>query len=439
MEEIITWIEETWSRWAQQSDIQVQWINVDEMSFKDIAKYCLHSDKILVTCFNLKIASVLTGLRSRLGIQTPWIFYLHGLASFACWPLYRWQVGELLTMNDSFVVSCERDLAQVRLVFPDIKTFVIPFSLPLPQKIIPKKKGSKKKFAFIGRISSQKNLHNLIVASSLLENDFELHFFGKEDLYGSPLMGFKDEGYLKTLQELTNHFKLEDKIFFHGFMNRLSIERIMNDEEWIFIAPSIHSDENFGMAAFRCLLNGHQCILSDWGGHADYPKNFPHQVKLLKVYHSEIGPWISINELKDAMDAPSKTFQDFSTPSYYQDIEIFKSIASAFFYSGSSDEVKTTKVLRIILERRENYIQMNSSEGGSRIYENYKDPLKDQFFNAYAGGNFKKIESENNQLVPWVSVNNGAVNIFDSHRGVFQFSEYEVNLNACGLSYKLNS
>lgn len=179
MEEIITWIEETWSKWAQDNSIECQWINVDEVSFKEIAKYCLHSDKILVTCFNLKMASVLSGLRGKLGIDTPWIFYLHGLASFGCWPLYRWQVGQHLTMKDSFVVSCQRDLAQVRLIFPEIKTHIIPFSLTLPEVIEPKAKGNKKKFAFIGRISSQKNLHRLILATSILSIDFELHIFGE--------------------------------------------------------------------------------------------------------------------------------------------------------------------------------------------------------------------------------------------------------------------
>lgn len=438
MEEIITWIELTWSKWSENNSIEYQLINVDEVSFKDIAKYCFHSEKILVTCFNLKIASVLSGLRGRLGINTPWIFYLHGLASFGCWPLYRWKVGELLTQNDVLVGSCQRDLNQVRIVFPKIQTFIIPFSLPLPKVISPKKQGDIKKFAFIGRISSQKNLHRLILAASLLKINFELHFFGKEDFYGSPLMGFKDHHYLKYLQDLTKKFNLNEKVYFHGFMDRMEIARMMNQEEWVFIAPSIHSDENFGMASFRCLLDGHRCILSDWGGHADYSQHFPQQVKLLKVYQSNIGPWISINELKVAMETPFKNYEEFPTPTYYIDPKIFKMINEAYFYQGRDEKVITMTMLDTLLERREAFIASNSSDG-SRLYYDYQDSLKDPFFIAYAGGAFTKDEMNNNQMVPWIHTTDQFIDINDPHRGKMQINKNEVNIHASGLSYLTSS
>ncbi|HLW58181.1 MAG TPA: glycosyltransferase [Bacteriovoracaceae bacterium] len=438
MEEIITWIEKTWSKWAQSNSIEYQVINVDEISFKDIAKACFHADKILVTCFNLKIANVLSGLRGKLGINAPWIFYLHGLASFGCWPLYRWKVGELLTLQDVFIGSCQRDLEQVRIVFPEIKTFIIPFSLPLPQTIAPKRKGNKKKFAFIGRISSQKNLHRLLLAAALLKDEFELHFFGKEDFYGSPLMGFKDHHYLQYLKEISQKFNLDDKVHFHGFMDRLEIEKMMEEEEWTFIVPSIHSDENFGMAAFRCLLNGHRCILSDWGGHADYPHHFPQQVKLLKVYQSSIGPWISINELKDAMQSSFENFEEYVTPAYYSDADIFKRIAEAYFYQGEFKKVITTDILQTILERRESFIESNASDG-SRLYYDYQDSLKDSFFTAYAGGAFTKEETNNNQIVPWVQIMDQIIEISDPHRGKMQINKNDINIHATGLSYLTSS
>lgn len=435
MQEIITWIEEIWVKWSDSRSVECQWINIDEANFKDIAKHCLHSDKIIVTCFNLKMASVLTGLRDKLSINTPWIFYLHGLASFGCWPLYRWKVGELLNSNDIFVGSCQRDLSQVRIVFPTIKTLVVPFSLPLPLRIQSKPKPPIKKFAFIGRISSQKNLHGLITAASLLQEDFELHFFGKEDFYGSPLMGFRDHGYLDFLKELSHNLGIAQKVIFHGFMDRHSIEEMMNLEEWIFVAPSMHSDENFGMAAFRCLLNGHKVILSDWGGHADYPKHFPDQVTLLKVYQSSIGPWISINELSSAMAQNSNSSPPLSPPAYYSEEsihKIFDSIMGA--KEMTSYPIQTNTILETLLARREMFLQDNKSSDGSRLYLDYSDPLKDSFFAAYAGGIWTKNERENNQVVSWVRIYGEVIEVSDPHRGIFTLADHNI-LQQTGLTY----
>lgn len=434
MEEIITWIENSWVKWSESHYVNFELINIDETSFKDIAKMAFNADKIIITCFNLKMANVLAGLRGKLSLNTPWVFYLHGLASFGCWPLYRWEVGTLLTNKDVFVASCNRDLNQVSVIFPDIKTFIAPFSLPLPEKIKPFKKNAVKKFAFIGRISSQKNLHSLIQASSLLSVDFELHFFGKEDNYGSPLMGMKDENYLSFLKQLSHDLGIDQKVHFHGFMNRLDIEKMMSKEEWIFIAPSIHSDENFGMAAFRNLLNGHRVILSDWGGHADYPDFFPEQVKLIKVYQSVIGPWLSINELKQAMENEFPPFKNKKAPEYYSEQYIQTLQEKIFNYQGENSPVRTNILLNEILKRREDFLKRNESDG-SRIYFNYQDTLKDPFFIAYAGGDFQKNEKENNQIVSWVKIHNGLIIINDPHRGHFQLPANTTEFNTLGLSF----
>lgn len=433
MEEIITWIENTWIDWAKLNKTHYEFVNVDEVGFKDIAKLAFNADKIIVTCFNLKIANTLSGLRGKLSLNTPWIFYLHGLASFGCWPLFRWDVGHLLTHKDVFVGSCKRDLDQVRVVFPDIKTFIIPFSLPLPENISQKPSSHKKKFAFIGRLSSQKNLHSLITAASLLKSDFELHFFGKEDYYGSPLMGFKDEHYLEELKKLARHLNIESKVIFHGFMNRLDIEAMMDMEEWIFIAPSLHSDENFGMAAFRNLLNGHRAILSDWGGHTDYPEHFPHQVKLLKVYQSDIGPWISINEMKSAMEESFPSFKSFPAPTYYSEASIHAKLSETFAYQGDDSKVTTNPILQTLLERREDFLQKKISDG-SRLYHSYADKLKDPFFIAYAGGEFHKNENNNNKMVSWAQSNNGIISIADPHRGHFELST--PHFHCLGISFQ---
>src|SRR5690606_33617955 len=229
------------------------------------------------------------------------------------------------------------------------------------------------------------------------------------------------------------------KVIFHGFMDRMEIEAMMNDEEWIFIAPSMHSDENFGMAAFRCLLNGHRAILSNWGGHADYPKHFPHQVKLLDVYRSEIGPWISINEMAKAMSEDFDSFKEFPTPTYYNESSIHQSLDEIFnFNEGETKSISTSKILDDLLARREQYIKENKSPDGSRLYQDYCDSLKDSFFFAYAGGEKGKKEKSNDSYVLWANTSNGIITITDPHRGNFSFSNNEIFADELGLTYSVN-
>src|SRR5690606_10908651 len=85
MQEIITWIESTWTSWAKDQSISYEVLNVDDVDFSTVAKNALTSELIVVTCFNVPIARSLYLIRAQLQIQSPWCFYLHGLASFGLW------------------------------------------------------------------------------------------------------------------------------------------------------------------------------------------------------------------------------------------------------------------------------------------------------------------------------------------------------------------
>lgn len=446
MEEIISWIEKSWEKWASQREISYKIINVDDSSFREFTKAALVSDLIVVTCFNTSIASFLSPIRSKLFLPTPWVFYLHGLASFGCWPLFQWKVGQSLTSKDTFIGSCTRDRDQFKLVFKNISCSIIPFGLHAEKALSPKVKNPVRKFVFIGRITSQKNLHSLITALFILKThwgdaNWEMHFFGKEDNYGSPLMGRREKDYQKYLEDLAQDLKISEHIHFHGFLPREKIESMMEQEQWIFVSPSMHSDENFGMAAFRSLINGHLAILSDWGGHHDFQKEFSNALTLLPVFHSEIGPFMDIKEMAQALkEASFRELPAKKYPDYYSQERLnleYDELWKKASCEDPAEAVSTTPLLTEILQRREDFIKKGTSDG-SQIYLDYQDKLKDDFFKAYGEREFQANNSEAIELCPWVKETSDTYEGNDPHRGQFSLRKnlyQKEDLLKLGLAY----
>lgn len=442
MEEIITWIEDSWKSWASERKLRCQVFMAEDLNLPEFFKHAVKSDFIVVTCFNIPIARTLKGLRGNIGVQVPWVYYLHGLASFGCWPLFQYGIGELLTTRDLFVGSCHRDKTQFDLVFRNMEARIIPFSLNIKREIPQRRPSGVIKLAFIGRLSSQKNLHTLLVAASQLRQKFELHFFGKADDYGSPLLGRREKNYPEYLAQLSSQLGLKN-VTFHGFMKREEIESLMDKELWTFIAPSIHSDENFGMAAFRCLLNGHKVILSDWGGHADYPEYFPAQVKLLPVRSSDIGPYISADDISSAIEtfcpAPFEN-RVTSMPAYYTGEKIhqqFDRIADRMRSEISPERVSTHSLLDTLLKRRAHYIAHSANAEGTQIFEDYSDEYLRKFYHAYGMRDLPEFPRKHMVPVPWVTSTVSGYTVSDPHRGSFQLKK-DADLLRLGLLYSKN-
>ena len=442
MEEIITWIEDSWKKWADDRGYECHYFLAENTDLNQFVKAGIKSEFIVVTCFNSPVSRALKGFRGSLGVQTPWVYYLHGLASFGCWPLFNWGIGDLITTHDLFIGSCSRDKKQFELIFKNIECRIIPFSLDV-KKNIPKRNSSEIiRLAFIGRISSQKNLHTLLIAASCLKKKYELHFFGKPDDYGSPLVGRREKDYQAYLENLSRELNLKN-VFFHGFMKREEIEHLMDSELWTFIAPSIHSDENFGMAAFRCLLNGHRVILSDWGGHADYPAHFPDQVKLLPVKSSDIGPYISVSDMVKAIeDADYYPTGPSQMPEYYSERNIMQNFDAIRKRMEENKDLRpspleVTPLLQKILTNRNSYLAKNEKSEGIQIFEDYRDELLQEFFRAYGMKKLPESGKDNMVPVPWVTANENGYTVEDPHRGKFQLKK-DTDLLSLGLLYPKN-
>lgn len=441
MEEIISWIEESWITWAREKGINYVLVNADNNNFTSFVKHSLSAKLIVVTCFNTDIARYLVPLREKLAITTPWVYYLHGLASYGCWPLFFWKIAQSIRSHDVFIGSCQRDREQFNLIFKNIPCEVIPFSFSYEVAREIKKVSSIRKFAFIGRITSQKNLHTLLLSLATLRDtlgneSWEMHFFGREDNYGSPLMGRRETNYLQFLLDLVDELHLSDQVFFHGFKPREEIEQFMEQEQWTFIAPSIHSDENFGMAAFRCLVNGHRAILSDWGGHHDFQESFTDALTLLPVYKSEIGPFIDIHEMTQALNAPSQELSAASFPLKYSKKNIqnkYELLFSRAIKNSSSAPAKISPLINEILSKREFYLKNSENPEGIQIYESYQDPLMNCFFDAYGQIGYLVQDQVTTKLCPWVKEYDDHYLVRDPHRGEFILSK-SMNLRTLGLS-----
>lgn len=433
MQEIIPGLEKLWSGVAAQ-DHQV--ILCEDFDVKRDLIHFLEADIIVVTAFNASVAKVLTVTRETLSIDTPWLFYLHNQATIGLWPLYHWNMGELLRSSDQFISTCSRDAECFNQLFVDKKAVVIPFHyfpLALQEGEVGDYNIKSDDYVFVGRLSSQKNLHTLLISFGFLENQkSQLHFFGQEDGLGSPNMGTKDTKYLAELKALCENLNINSRVHFHGFVKREVIELILLQEKPIFISPSLHSDENFGMAAMRALHAGCRAVLSDWGGHYDFGKNYKNQVELVKVHIGPCGPFINPKELAEAMGKSTsvKTIVPQANANYK--LENIQALAQKLISSLSKNDCSKLKKT-LLLEETLKRVTMFHNPPTGKIFESYEDKLAHSYFKAY-GAKESLVDETSGHLLPWVKKVDSQYKISDPHRGNFSLKS-EIELKKSGYIY----
>lgn len=425
MQEIIPSLEELWASTAS-PEHEVYYFNVDKDQLKDKLPLFLGVQNVFVTCFNLKIARTVELLRERIGIDARFFIELHNMATIACWPFHEWGMGKSFKTSDVFISTCQYDLETLKLVYPEAQQALIPFHATKLDSVEKKSvfKG-KAIFAYVGRISVQKNLHTLLAALSLLKNqDFECHFYGGEDHLGSPNMEMYPEAYLDYLKKLTKKLHLEDKVFFKGHYPREKLYEELHDPRVVLVSPSLHSDENFGMALFRGLITGQRVVCSDWGGHKDFAGNFPKQVKLVSVYQTHKGPQVHAGELAQALvDVLKLSPQEGHLPSVYS-LPVLRQLIQDLLNSQveQTQLVQRSLVAEQVHQRRSDYLAFRkekSSEArnnlGCKIFSSYEDELAHVFFRAYGMKQSRK-KSDLYVLLPWVEKRGEIIVSQDIHR-----------------------
>ena len=293
MQEIIPGLVQCWKEASEKSSQDFALINVDQEKIKEHIPIILRAKNIILSSFNLKVAKAIRVIREKMGVDARIHIHLHGLASVSARPLFEFGVGELLTDRDIFYTTCSRDLSAANLAFENAQIELIPFH---DTNYFSKKlqKLERPTLVYIGRISEQKNLHQLLWCCSLinekyLDLEYDVKIYGKSDGLGSPNMDLDSKDYESSLYDLKKNLKL-DNVSFEGFVPRDKLDKWVSEYRHIFISSSLHSDENFGMAALKSLASGSTAILSDWGGHTDFKKVYKDAVTLIPVHRGEYGP-----------------------------------------------------------------------------------------------------------------------------------------------------
>ena len=281
---------------------RIEVLNIKKSSnIGEFKKIFTDATKVVVA----KISPTIGQFLKRLRIFNPhcsFIFYGFDSASiyFANTNLY--ELDEYLRAEDLWIMSCESDEELAHQSWENIKTKVIPLKLMDNHKIV--LKNNPRNLLYIGRISEQKNLEDLIfavylVAEKMQNNEIKLKIFGEEDFLGVPHLGIISKGYLKRLHQLVQSLGISDIVEFGGYLNHKEIEEELKSS--IFISPSLHSDENFGLVVFSALNLGVPVLLSFWGGHKDFANYFD-GVRYFQVYKSEKGPRTNPFEIAQGID-----------------------------------------------------------------------------------------------------------------------------------------
>ncbi|OUR93629.1 hypothetical protein A9Q84_19360 [Halobacteriovorax marinus] len=432
MQEIIPSIENLWLSMSS-DEITVEKVCVDELNLKEHMPKFLAADKFVVTAFNLKIVKAFEIIKKVLNHEGQTFFYVHNMATIGCWPLNYWKFSDLLTTNDVFVVSCERDIDSLRINYDNCRTVLTPFTYTdhvVNSKKVKVEKSSDADFVFVGRVSAQKNLHSLIWGfSNFIKKNLSsarLVIYGKEDHLGSPNMGMSCDSYMDHLKSLTKTLRLEDKVIFKGFVDRDEISRDLESRDHVMVSPSLHSDENFGMAAFKYLISGKRCILSDWGGHSDYIHSFTDQLELISVRNSTLGPVLSATDIEEAMkNVSNKDNFEPHFPAQYSLDSIQETLKEALKDQREQEGLSIHSHSSGLLENQEAHGKIIDNKFSEKIFKDYRDLLSKEFFSHY--GMIESLEHQvfdRNlyQLAPWLEIQENTIVGKDFHKGEIEIA-----------------
>lgn len=393
MEEIIPYIKGLWRDFCLQEHWVLTVISIDQSKPTDYLKELMASDLIVISCFNAPMAGWLRLLREKIFIQTPWVFYLHNQATIGLWPLFEFGIGELLTCADYFIGTCEGDKLAMELCFEGANTLIHPFSKRslerLPCEDLRENTGEARDILFIGRISRQKNLESLIKAFAQLSkgrSDLVLHLYGKEDSLGWPNLGIrKEESYLAELEKLAEDQGVSNSVKFYGFVKRDVIQKEWVDKPFVFCSPSLHSDENFGMAALMALEMKGRLVLSRWGGHCNYIQTLPELVQGVCVIHDGSKLKIEQEELVEALNhALSEVKGEMACTDYFSYSKALELLKQNFNTEDKSEKIKLSlsEFGRELLEQRRRYRAHDSQ----KLFSGEGDPLAVKLYKCYGAG-----------------------------------------------------
>ncbi len=292
------------AKWYRQRDAETELVLIDltkGVQADIVGKTAFASDQVVIAKITLSTSQFIKSIRS---INPDIKLIIHAFESPSVYFANTHLAGldKYLYESDLWLMSCRADLELAKLSWQKINAEVFPLKSPdlfLNTEI----KSEMRNVIYVGRISEQKNLHEAIVAISLIADEMrgsqrKFKIYGYEDFLGLPHHRIPSLGYLEMLYKLVSRLGLSDIVEFHPAVPQDKILDIL--KEGVFLSPSFHSDENFGLVAFRALNHGLPVILSDWGGHRDFGSAFTN-VNVLSLHQSAKTPHLNPFDLADIL------------------------------------------------------------------------------------------------------------------------------------------
>jgi glycosyltransferase involved in cell wall biosynthesis len=391
MQEVLPSIEKCWEQTAFEIKAESRIFNVDIEPLRNFINYLFQCDAIIIIAFNETIARFMKEVRSTLNLPIPFVLHLYGHASLGLWPQNRFNVLPIMTSGDAFIGTCPGDMKCMKLTGDNFLTFDIPypyFSIEIDSS---KLLDNKIKFAYIGRISDQKNIDVLVEAYYLLSLEHDnlppFLIYGKEDHFGSPNMGIPSTECLKYLKDQIEKLNLTKKIIFKGFQSREVLYGELGRKH-IFLSASTHSDENFGMALLRSLSMGATALVSHWGGHIPFQEKCPHKIWTVPVEFKNSRPRPDPIDFKNQMQIAlehsrilfDKTGMD-SIPDYFLPDQIIKEFAAVLEKLSSNAE--PLNISQTAREMYQQQLQYENAGDMQRVFASYDDHKAQLYLNAY--------------------------------------------------------
>lgn len=381
----------------------------------ELKRVAFHSQKAVFVKVTSRAAQVMKILR---GINPELPFVIHGFESASVYFANTFHLGlqEILRSSDLWIFSCEADKELSKLSWKNLDSVVKPlkFSHHHRNQTIT---SDHRNLLFFGRITEQKNLHEAIFAIKLLEDRMrkegrKFKIFGYEDFLGVPNLRIPSLGYLEYLYKLVKKLQVQDLVEFHPAVSVKQME--LEFRNGIFFSPSVHSDENFGLVAFRALDKGVPAILSQWGGHRDFAKYFT-SIVYFNVYTTDSGPRTnpyevaqSISHFWDKPRTPEKRLlPDFQLPQVKQ----------------TGARLLTTDIKCIVENRVADsfpWIQRKWPLYG-KIFKNYRDEIYLKAISVYGAINRQEPSAQQTVLSPEVEILDSELKVLDCRAGVLRY------------------
>lgn len=408
------------ARWYRERDEKTELTLVDVsrgVQADAVGKTAFSSDYVIISKISLSTTQFIKSVRS---INPDIKLIIHAFESPSVYfaNTFLYDLKDYLYEDDLWLMSCEADKKLAGESFSKINSQVFPLKKP-DIFLNTKQVSSLKHILYFGRISEQKNLHEAIVAVSLIADEMRVQdrkfkIFGYEDFLGLPHLRIPSLGYLEMLYKLTKKLGISDIVEFHPAIPQTKIDDVL--KEGIFLSTSFHSDENFGLVAHRALNLGIPVVLSDWGGHKDFQGRFAN-INYVPVYEFRRTPHLNPFELSQILLEIWTKKSPEKKPLKQERVN---------FPEGNSRDLLKPSDLKIGIEKR----IIDSHPWAQRRW-----PLYGKIFKSFSDDNYRKANllygalkiqkmpgTKNSLVSPFVKITDQEIKILDCTTGVLRYS-----------------